>query len=248
MNENILNNDEIEIDLLDLLNYLLRKWWVILIGGFIGAVVMIFVTKGLMTPMYQSSSMLYILNKTTTVTTMADIQIGSALTLDFQTIATSKPVIDTVIQELKQEEGITLTRKEIKDALKVTNIDNTRLLKISVEHEDPELACLIANAMADATSSQMALIMKSDPPTIAERAEVSLNPVSPSLFKNVILGAFGAVFLVCAVFVITFMKNDHIKTEEDIEKYLGVPTVATIPYISTKERKKEEAVKRNEKK
>jgi capsular polysaccharide biosynthesis protein len=94
----------------------------------------------------------------------------------------------------------------------------------------------------------MALIMKSDPPTIAERAEVAANPVSPSLTKNMILGALGAVLLVCIILTIVHMMNDRIKTEEDIEKYLGVPTVATIPYISTKERKKEEAVKRNEKK
>ena len=248
MNENIQNNDVIEVDVLDLLNHLLKKWWALLISGIIGALVMILVTVGLMTPMYQSTSMLYILNKTTTVTTMADIQIGSALTLDFQTIATSKPVIDTVIQELKQREGITLTRKEIRDSLKVTNIDNTRLLKISVEHEDPKMACLIANAMADATSSQMALIMKSDPPTIAERAEVSANPVSPSIAKNAILGAVGAVLLIGIIYAIIFIKNDHIKTEEDIDKYLGVPTIATIPYVSTKERNKEETVKRNEKK
>lgn len=248
MNENIINDDAIEVDSIDLMNYLLRKWRLILIGGIIGAVVMIFVTKGLMTPMYQSSSLLYILNKTTTVTTMADIQIGSALTKDFQTIATSKPVIDTVIQKLQQEEGITLTRKEIRDVLTVTNIDDTRILKISVEHEDPKMACLIANAMAEATSSQMAIIMKSDPPTIAERAEVSVNPVSPSLVKNVVAGVFGAVFLVCVVLTIIYMRNDNIKTEEDIEKYLGVPTIATIPYVSTKERKKVEAVKRDEKK
>lgn len=247
MNGNVQQNEVIEVDVLDLLDHLLRKWWVILIGGIVGAIAMAAVTIGLMTPMYESTSMLYILNKTTTVTTMADIQIGSALTQDFQIIATSKPVIDTVILELQQEKGISLTRKEVNEALKVTNIDDTRILKISVEHEDPEIACFIANSMAEATSSQMALIMKSDPPTIVERAEVAVNPVSPSLPKNVILGALVSIFLLCGIFVIAYIKNDHIKTEEDIEKYLGVPTIVTIPYVGTKERNKE-AVRRNEKK
>lgn len=246
MNENTIQNDEVEIDLLELVHALLRKWWMILIGGIVGGVAMFLVTSFLITPMYESSAMLYILNKTTSVTSMADIQIGSALSSDFQVIATSKPVIDSAIQKIEQEQGRKFTRKEITDSLTVSNIDDTRLLKISVEHADPEVACMIANAVADATASQMAEIMKSDPPTLAEKAEVSKLPVSPSLMKNTVLGILIGVLVVCGVLIVLFLMNDHIKTEEDVEKYLGVPTIVTLPYTSAKDRKKEVTIKRKE--
>ena len=95
MNENLIQNEEIEIDILELFHALFKKWWLILIGGLTGAFVMGTITQFLITPQYESSAMLYVINKTTTVTTMADIQIGSALSSDFAVIATSKPVIDT---------------------------------------------------------------------------------------------------------------------------------------------------------
>lgn len=246
MNENMIHNDEIEIDLLALMHALLRKWWLILITGVLGAGIMLAVTMFLITPMYESSAMLYILNKTTSVTSMADIQIGSALSSDFKVIATSKPVIDGVIEKIKEEDGMSLTRKEIEDALHVSNIEDTRLLLITVEHENPETACLIANAVADVTASQMAQIMNTDPPTMAERAEVAKNPVSPNLLVNVALGFIGGVLLICLLLLLAFLMDDNIKTEEEIEKYLGAPTLVMLPYVSERERKRSKAVKKKE--
>ena len=240
MNENLMQNEEIEIDLLEIFHALLKKWWLILIGGLTGAFVMGTITQFLITPQYESSAMLYVINKTTTVTTMADIQIGSALSSDFAVIATSKPVIDTSIKQLEEETGNRYTRKNITTALKVHNIDDTRLLKITITHEDPQVASDMANAIAEATSSQMAEIMKSEPPTIAEWAEPSEKPASPSLLKNVVFGFLLVAVVICAFIVVLCILNDSIKTEDDINKYLGVPTLATIPYTSGKSIKKKE--------
>jgi capsular polysaccharide biosynthesis protein len=240
MNENLIQNDEVEIDLLELFQALLKKWWLILLGGMIGALATGSITHFLVTPQYESSAMLYVLNRTTSVTTMADIQIGSALSSDFAVIATSKPVIDTAIEELEKETGKRYTRKNIMNALKVHNIDDTRLLKLTVTHEDPQVASDMANAIAKATSTQMAEIMKSEPPTIAEWAEPSEKPASPSFLKNVVLGFLLIAVIICAFIVVMCILNDSIKTEDDINKYLGVPTLATIPYTSGKHAKKKE--------
>lgn len=240
MNENLIQNEEVEIDLLELFHALLKKWWLILIGGMIGAIVMGLVTNFLITPQYESSAMLYVLNKTTSVTTMADIQIGSALSSDFAVIATSKPVIDTAIEKLEEETGKRYTRKDIINALEVHNIDDTRLLKVTITHENSQVASDMANAIAEATSSQMAEIMKSEPPTIAEWAEPSEKPSSPSLLKNVMLGFLLVAVVICAFIVVLCILNDSIKTEDDINKYLGVPTLATIPYTAGKSIKKKE--------
>ena len=218
-------DDEIEIDLGALFQCLLKKWWLIVICALIGAGLALGSTILLITPKYQSSAMLYILNKTTSVTSLADIQIGSALTADFEVIATSKPVIDGAIETLKKEEGKTFTREQISKMLSVTNKED---------------ASIVANAVAKNTATKMGEIMKSDPPTTVENAETPKDPISPSLKKNTILGFLAGAVLVCAILVIQFLLNDNIKTEDDIEKYLGLSTLVAIPKEKGKSRKKQE--------
>ena len=92
----------------------------------------------------------------------------------------------------------------------------------------------------------MASIMKSDPPTTVESAEVSEKPVSPSLLKNTAIGILLGILLVCGVLTVRFIINDNIKTEEDVEKYLGLSTLAIVPYVKGKDKKKEELRKLKE--
>ena len=249
MNKNTTkNNGVVEINVFELGYMLLQKWWMILISALIGGIVMWIVTAYLITPMYQSSATLYILNKTTSLTSIADIQIGNALSSDFQVIATSKPVLDGAIEQIKEENGMKFTRTQILSGLSVSTIEDTRLLVIKVQHEDPEVACVIANAVAETTATRMAEVTKSEPPTMAEWAEVAKKPISPSLVKNVAVGVLGAALLMMAFLAIIFISDDNIKTEEDVERYLEAPTLANISYIDDRERQKKESKKKASKK
>ena len=238
MNKNqFLETDEMEIDLAELFRVLLRKWWLIAVTALLATAIAIGVTKIAITPKYQSQAMIYILTKTTSVTSMVDLQIGEAITGDFEIIATSKPVIDAAIEEIKRTENVTFTRKDIKEMLSITNEDDTRILMIRAIHENPEYACWVANAIADATSERMAEIMKSDPPTTVERAEVESVPVSPSLLKNAVIGFMLGAIAICGLLLVQFIMDDTIKTEDDIERYLGESTLVMIPNIKSKKEK-----------
>lgn len=249
MNENtVQRNEGVNINLFELWYMLWRKWWLILLSAVIGGAAMWAVTTRLITPMYESKATLYILNKTTSITSMADIQVGSELSSDFKVIATSKPVLDGAIEEIEDEEGLHFTRSEILENLTVATISDTRLLVITVQHEDPEIACIIANAVAEVTASRMAEITKSEPPTMAEWAEAAKKPVSPNLIKNVMLGSVAVAILMCLLLLAIYIADDNIKTEEDVARYLDAPTLANISYIGEKERKKTAKEKRKEKK
>ena len=236
-NENFVDEDELEIDLVGLLYTYLKNWWLIAMCAVSGAIIAMAVTMYLITPKYESTAMLYVLNKTTSITSLADLQIGDALTEDFQVIATSKPVLDSAIEKIENDEGKTFTRDEILDMLSISS--ESRILVIKAVSENAKDACEVANAVSEAISEQVASIMKSDPPTSVEQAEVAREPVSPSLKKNVAIGFLVGMLLVCAVLTVLFVANDSIKSEEDIEKYLNTPTLAVIPYVHEKERKKE---------
>lgn len=235
MNEKqLIEHEEMEIDLIELLHVLLRKWWMILIIALIGFAAAVGYTKFAVTPMYQSQAMLYVLPNTTSVTSVTDLQIGMAITGDFEVIATSKPVIDKAIQTIQVNEGIKFKRSDIQGMVAVENMEDTRILVIKATSANPEHACMVANAMAEATAVRMAEITKKDPPTTVEMAEIAKSPVSPSMTKNAALGFLLGAVLVCGVLVVQYLLNDNIKTEEDIEKYLGESTLVSIPLIKSK--------------
>ena len=249
------NEEEIEIDLLQLMLFLLKHWKALLLALILGGAAGAGITQ-LQVDTYVSQSMLYILSETTSITSYADIQIGSALSADFAVIATSKPVVDYAIEEVEEELGITLTRAEVREMVTVTNEDDTRILTISVENEDAELAYVLCTALTEGTADQMASIMKSDPPTTVESAEVAEEPEDNHLVRNIVIGALLVFVLFAAVFTVRFMMNDVIKTTEDVEKYLDATVLGVVPKDkalayrdkSNNKKKKKEKKKKEKKK
>ena len=76
-------DDEIEIDLRELLLELLAYWQLSLISIILAGGIAFAVSKFMMVPKYQSTSELYVLTKSTSITSLADIQTGTSLTNDY---------------------------------------------------------------------------------------------------------------------------------------------------------------------
>ena len=218
-------DDEIEIDLKELFYVIKQKLWIILLTGLVGAVGFGLFTAMVMKPVYTSSTMLYIVNKTTTLTSLTDLQLGTQLTKDYKVLVTSRPVTGQVITNL----DLNLSHEQLVKKIKVDNPTDTRILTISVEDTDPYMAKSIADEFASVASARMAEIMDSAPPNIVEEAYLPTQKTKPSITKNTMIGGLAGVFLAGAVILVLFVMNDAIKTPEDVEKYLGLNTLATIP-------------------
>ena len=218
-------DDEIEIDLKELFYVIKRKLWIILLTGIVGAVGFGLFTAMVMKPVYTSSTMLYIVNKTTTLTSLTDLQLGTQLTKDYKVLVTSRPVTGQVITNL----DLNLSHEQLVKKIKVDNPTDTRILTISGEDTDPYMAKSIADEFASVASARMAEIMDSAPPNIVEEAYLPTQKTKPSITKNTMIGGLAGVFLAGAIILVLFVMNDAIKTPEDVEKYLGLNTLATIP-------------------
>lgn len=217
--------DEIEIDLLEIGRLLLGKMKILILCLILGGLIAGSVTRFLITPQYTGTSMIFVLTKTTSVTSLADIQLGSELTADFATLATSRPTLEKVIEELDLAEEPAALRETVT----VSNPTDTRILQIDVENPDPQLAADISNALSDATADAVADIMSTDRPTIVEKAVVPEQPSSPNLIKNTLIGALAGLVLAMGLVILRFLMDDTIKTEEDVAKYLNLNTLAALP-------------------
>lgn len=218
-------NDEIEIDLKELFYVLIQKIWIIILTGILGAVSLGLFTSMVMKPVFTSSTMLYVVNKTTTLPSLSDLQLGTQLTKDYKVLVTSRPVTLKVIEDL----GLNMTHQQLVNKIKVINPADTRILTISVEDADPYMAKSIADKVAEVASDRMAEIMDSAPPNIVEEAYLPLEKTGPSVRKNTVLGGLAGCFLAVLIILTVFCLNDTIKTPEDVEKYLGLNTLSAIP-------------------
>lgn len=235
-NKQSAQDDEITIDLVQLF-FELRKHIVLLIlttiiGGGLGFAISRFV----LTPTYTSTSMIYVMSKETTLTSLADLQIGSQLTQDYKVLVTSRTVMEDVIQKFGLKYDYATLRKKVT----LDNPSNTRILNISVLDTDPKMAKQLTDAVADSASSYIADIMEQDPPKIIEYGEIPLNKTGPKTGRNTMMAAL--LFLLAAVAFVTIdmLTNDTIKTEDDIENYFGLPVLAAIPEKDAAAAKKSE--------
>ncbi|MCI8727182.1 MAG: polysaccharide export protein [Hungatella sp.] len=225
-------NDD-EIDLLELFMVLKRKLWLILIMAFLGGGIAGAFSKFVLIPQYNSSAMLYILSKETTLTSLADLQIGSQLTKDYTVIVTSRPVLEEVISRL----NLDITYKELREKITIDNPKDTRILTLTVQDPDPMLAKLIVDQVAATASDYIGDIMEMVPPKLIEDGEAAVYPVSPNNKKNALLGAVAGAGLICGLITIGFILNDTVQTEEDVEKYLNLTVLASVPERGGKSKK-----------
>lgn len=228
-----METEEIEIDLLQLWNAVRHRIWLVLLAGFIVADIAFAITKFLITPMYSSSATMLVVTKETTLSSLADLQLGSQLTNDYEILISSRPVLQQTVEAL----NLDISYKRLRSMITISNPNDSRMLIISTMQPDPELAKSVVDTVAQISSEYIAEKMEVTAPKIIEEGEVPINQSSPSLLRNTaiggMLGILAAVFLICVAVIL----NDSIQTEDDIERYLQLPVLAVVPDKSGSSRK-----------
>lgn len=221
--------DEIEIDLKEIFWILKKKLWLIILVAIIGMGITGSYSYFMIKPTYSSTSLIYIDSGSSSlsgkISSLADLQIGEALTADYSVIIKSRPVLEEVITNL----GLNTTYKQLSNLISVSSPSDTRMLRITVTAGDPQTAARIVNELDEVCIWRIQELVSSVVPQIVEEGVEEPNKVSPSNTKNALLGGFAGAFIIIAIYVLKMIFNDTIKTDEDIEKYIGLPVLSEIP-------------------
>ena len=239
MENSMKNNDEIEIDLRQIFIVIMSKIAIILLVGVIFGLAAFIGSKLLLKPVYQSQTSLYVLNKQSQgTTTLSDLQSSTQLTQDYMILVKSRTVTEKVISDL----GLNTTNEKLAKQISVSTPSDSRVLEITVSNNDQYEAKRIADKVAEISADSICDIMQIEKVNVFEEANISEKPSSPNCLKNAII-AF-VLGMVLAIVVIRFVMNDTINTSEDIEKYLGISTLALIPLSEDLDDSAEAAAKR----
>lgn len=233
-------NDEMEIDLWEVFLVLLGKLPLMIAVGLFTALVAFLYTKFVVTPTYESTTKIYILSKQNNDNvTYSDLQMGTQLTQDYAELIQSRFVLEEVIEQL----GLKMEYSTLKGKVSVNTPTDTRIISITVTDANPVKAMRIANAIREASSVHIQNVMDIEAVNVAETANVPTTKAGPSVGRNTMLGGMLGVMVVAAIAVIAYLMNDTIKTSEDVERYLGLSTLAIIP-LNEGEKKSRKRVRR----
>ena len=237
-----LEEDEISIDLLELFGVILRKIHIIIMVGAIFGALTFVGTKTFVTPQYTSTTKMYVLSKQSenAAITYSDLETGRQLTQDYMELVKSRPVLEKVIAQL----NLDMDTEELKKAIKIETPQDTRILSVSIDDPNPEMAKKIVDAIREAVSIQITQIMDAESVNTVEEGNLPTAPSSPSILKNTVIGAFLGCLLAGGFILLRFMLDDTIKTPDDVEKYLGLSVLASVPIETNAKTTKKKRVKR----
>ena len=200
--------------------------WKLIAGLAVGlAVIMGVYTSFFVTPMYEATSIIYVLSNRDSAINVSDLQLGSELTQDYIKVFHMWEVHEQVISNL----GLSYSYSQMQNMLSVSNDTDTRMLDITVTSADPQEAADIANEYAQVASQYIAETMATDAPNIMSVALVPSNPVSPNKTRNILLGFLLGGILAAGIVTVRMLMDDKYKTAEDIRRYTGLATLAVVP-------------------
>lgn len=217
-------DDAVEIDLAELLIRLLDKWYWILLAALLCTAIFAVYTFQFVTPLYQSTAKLYVVNSKNSAINISDIQLGNYLAKDYQEVFTNWHVHERVIEEL----DLPYTYTELNNMVKVNNPSDTRILYITVTSANAQQAKEMANMYAKVACEFIAVKMDQAQPNVFEEARLASAPSSPNKTRNLMLGFIIGAVLAIAIITVQFISDDRVRTPEDIEKILALPTLGVV--------------------
>lgn len=223
------NREEFDLDLEKLLLALLNKWWVFLLCVVLGIVLSAYYTTQWVTPMYEASVTIYVNNsgrdQKVDYITNSNLETSQKLVNTYIYIIRS----DTVLEKVNHVSDFGMTAKELRSCLRASQKGQTEIFDVKITHKDPEMAARIANAVAEVAPGEIENFVVGSSTKVIDYAKVPTQPSSPSLFRNVLLGA-SIGFVIAAVYcTILFLSDVRIKDEDDLISLFDIPVLGQIP-------------------
>ncbi|MGX6591131.1 YveK family protein [Cetobacterium ceti] len=219
--------DEEELDLVDLLFTLSRRWKLmtlvaipIFIGGIFFAFTRPTVYQGETTLMVSSGR-----NYSVTSIDGSELSTNQKLVTTYAEVAKSRLLMKRIISEY----DLDTTLEKISKEIEVNPVEDTELIKITYKNKNPEMAAAVTNEIGNEFIKRIREIMNFQNLKVVERAEVPDKPLPKKrpliLGITFVLGIMGGVFV---AFLVEFF-HSKLRKPKDIENILECPMLGMVP-------------------
>ncbi|WP_151736557.1 YveK family protein [Paenibacillus tengchongensis] len=229
-----------ELDLRDYFQIIRKRLWMI-----VSIVVVVCLLAGIYSlyikkPVYEASTKI-IVNQTPTqaVGTQLDLnQINTNIQLinTYKEIIKTPAILDVVAKDYPQ---FNTTAEELLKTVNVSSVNNTQVMTLVVRDNSYQRAAEIVNAISLVFKQEIPSLFSVENVSILNEAKVNPpvkpGPVEPNVVLNLAIAFILSLMIGLGIAFLLEYMDDTIKTEADIEKYLGLSTIAMITRLGQEE-------------
>ncbi len=221
-----------EINIIDLLNVMIRKWWVIAISVMICGGGTYVYTDLFVEPMYRTDGSIYVNCETEAervdVASSGRMESNARLAVTYVEILRARSFLTDVARDLNNK----YSYAQIQNMLTIEPVNETELLKITVEGTDPDDACKIVESILQRAGEQLMTIVKAGTVEIVDEPYVPLVPFSPNKSRNTLFGALAGAILAIGFLFLMELFDTHVKNADEIRQKYSEPVLGEIPTFS----------------
>jgi capsular polysaccharide biosynthesis protein len=237
--------EEVEIDLLEYMNIVKRRLWIVITLPLFFALVSGLITIFYLPEIFEADSTIYVISNRNGLQdnlslsasqsdVMSDLRLSDILANDYRELIQRRVVLDEVIDSLGYREVI--SPAQLSNMITVDLKRNTRIMQIKVKNEDPQIAAILADRVTQVLAEIVSEKFELENITIIDDAVIPTTPISPRFNLNVAIAlVLGLMIALGLAFLLEYLDNT-LKTGDDVEKYLKLPVLAVVPLVEEKEK------------
>lgn len=220
--------DTYEFDLLHLVKVMFRKFWLILLPALLCAALMFAYTVFYVTPLYQSTAVMY-------------INASTSSSIDINGLNTARDLVSTysylvknargTLEEVAVKTGLPYSYEQLRSMVSVSGGADTEFLEITVRCPNAEEACLIANTIMEVLPGRAAATNLNSTIHPTDWAVVAKEPSSTGEVQNAMIGFIVGFLIGVVLVVLGEILNDTIQSEDWLTQTFKeeLPLLSVIP-------------------
>lgn len=210
------SNDK-EINLKEYFEVIKSRFWIVLVLTVLTATAGYFYNQYTSVPLYETSTRIIVGTEDQDMKTLM--------------VMIKDPII---MEKVKNEIKSSSSAESIANRITVEQVDESRVVRISVTDTNPDSAVAIANATAKNYKSEIVKLLDFKEVQLLSKAKVNPFPINDTENKIVIAAAvFGIIAGIGLIFLLDSL-DGTVRRESDVEAILGVPVIGNVSNMNKK--------------
>lgn len=225
------SNDYYELDLVQWLQALWRRFWAIILAAIVCAGAAFSVASFVITTKYEAEALMYVNNSSFSVgntsfsISNSELSAAQSLVDTYIIILNSRTTLNAVIEEAELD----YSYSQLKEMLRADAVNGTEVFSVTVTSADPIEAERIANTITRVLPKSIADVVDGSDVRIVDYAVIPAEKSSPNVTLYTAVGFLIGFALMCIVVTVQEMTDTLIHNEDYLLETYELPVLSVVP-------------------